>query len=99
MTEQEAEKLRRENPNQSYCVCCGVPWDYCESKAVKTDEHSGTFATCVECWEKSTLNDLKIYYKVVYRNQTEFGKMPHTLHHLLNCVEVEYNRTRNEVKL
>jgi hypothetical protein len=86
------------------CEKCGLPWNHCKSKTVwyeysnKYSERSGTFATCDFCWNNSTLNELQCHYAAVYTRQkcslygTEY-KMDHTCEHLLNCVEIEYNKT------
>ncbi len=94
-----AAVLRFLNPSYSYCQKCRVPWNYCNSKTVYTSERRGTFATCDICWNNSTLNKLKEYYTIVYKEQekghagSEY-KMGHTLEHLLKCVEIEYDRTK-----
>jgi len=87
------------NPSYSYCHKCGLPWNHCKSKSVHANEHSATFATCQTCWENSTLEELKKYYTECYLKQEQslFGsnhKMKHTLNHLLDCVEKEYNKTK-----
>ena len=94
--------LRSLNPKFSYCSKCGLPWNCCTSKTVKTTKSAGTFATCDFCWDNSTLEELKECYTKTYKNQkkslNEFNisggtkhKMNHTLKHLLKCVEDEYN--------
>lgn len=90
--------LRYLNPNYSYCSKCGLPWNWCKSKSVMYNSHSGTFATCQYCWDNSTVEELKQYYTETYRMQqrsllgTQY-RMEHTLEHLLKCVEAEYERT------
>lgn len=90
--------LRYLNPSYSYCSKCGLPWNWCRSKSVNYNDHSGTFATCDYCWENSTLEELKQYYAETYRMQqrsligTKY-KIEHTLEHLLKCVEAEHKRT------
>lgn len=87
-------------PQYSSCEKCGLPWNLCKSKSVNTSKRDGTFATCDKCWEQSTLPELKRYYTKVYMMQqrslrfTEY-EMEHTLEHLLNCVEQEYDRTNS----
>lgn len=89
--------LRVINPGYSYCEKCGLPWNWCKSKIVDTSKNSGTFATCDICWNNSTLQQLKQYYTNVYKKQcagiygTDYT-MGHTLDHLLQCVEDEYNK-------
>ena len=95
---QVASILRYLNMNYSYCKKCGLPWNHCKNKSVKTSTSDGTFATCDVCWDNSTLEELKGYYTTVYKKQEmlAFGggfEMNHTLEHLLSCVEAEYNRT------
>lgn len=96
--------LRALNPDYSYCEKCKMPWNHVESKAVitRSDENgtSGTFATCKKCWDNSSLEELKQYYTNVYYRQEQslrgnrWGyQMSHTLEHLLDCVEKEYNKT------
>ena len=82
-------------PHLSYCECCGLPWNACISKSVKTIGSRSTFATCDRCWDKSTLKELKQYYTNVYYkqvNQTNLlqDKMGYSLDYLLLCVEKEY---------
>jgi hypothetical protein len=85
-------------PRFSHCQKCGLPWNFCISKTVYYSEHSGTIATCDVCWNNSTLNELQCCYAAVYTKQkislygTEY-KLDHTCEHLLNCVEIEYNKT------
>lgn len=97
--------LRLENPGYSYCHCCGIPWNLCNSKSVKTSDKSGTFATCQTCWDESSLSELIEYYTACYNDQEislknlnfETGskyEMKHSLVHLLNCVKDEFNKTR-----
>jgi len=87
-------------PQYSSCEKCGLTWNLCKSKSVKTTERDGTFATCDKCWEQSSLSEIKKYYTKVYKMQenslrfTEYS-MKHTLEHLLNCVELEYARTNS----
>jgi hypothetical protein len=87
-------------PKYSSCEKCGLTWNLCKSKSVQTTERDGTFATCDKCWKQSTLSELKRYYTKVYKMQerslrfTEY-KMEHSLEHLLNCVEQEYDRTNS----
>ncbi len=87
--------LREKNPTFSYCEKCGLPWNHCKSKTVMYSQNKGSFATCDVCWNNSTLDELKIYYAQLYRDQensligTRY-KMEHTREHLLKCVEKEY---------
>lgn len=85
--------LRRNSPGYSYCSKCGKPWNHCQSKTVWINEKHGTFATCVECWDNSILEELKAYYRGVYFWQEDQvkGIMDHSLETLLNAVEREYN--------
>ena len=90
-----AAVLRILNPSYSYCMKCKFPWNHCKSKSVYTTEHNGTFATCKECWDNSSLTELKKYYTQVYKKQEKSMlhsnyKLEHSLEHLLNCVENEY---------
>ena len=94
--------LRHFNNHYSYCAKCGLPWNWCKTKAVNYSENAGTFATCNVCWDNSTLDELKQYYTKVYNQQVESikgtdYKMNHTLEHLLKCVEAEYLKTRNQL--
>uniref|UniRef100_A0A6M3LP94 Uncharacterized protein n=1 Tax=viral metagenome TaxID=1070528 RepID=A0A6M3LP94_9ZZZZ len=62
-----------------------------------TSATSGTFATCDICWNNSTLDELKKCYTDVYKMQYESSirdeyMMNHTLEHLLECVEKEYQK-------
>lgn len=89
-------RLQAANPNLSTCKKCGLPWNCCKHKSVQTSSHKGTFATCDVCWDNSTINELKGYYTNTYKMQersaSEAGyNMEHTLEHLLNCVEKEFN--------
>jgi len=97
-----AKFLRFINPGWSYCTACGKPWNYCKNKTVKTSDSSGTFATCDKCWDKLSLEDLKICYTETYRMQVQVMKdagyedeKNHTLEHLLECVEKEFIKTSN----
>lgn len=92
--------LRFFNPNYSSCEKCGLPWNWCESKAVKHNNNKGTFATCDYCWDNSTLEELKSCYTKTYLMQKKSlagsgYDMGHSLEHLLRCVEDEYTRTHN----
>lgn len=83
------------SPGFSNCEKCGLTWNFCESKTVYYNIHSGTFATCDYCWDHSTLEQLKIYYTRVYRKQERSSllcgfKMDHSLKELLDSVEEEY---------
>ncbi|WP_284459534.1 hypothetical protein [Chryseobacterium sp.] len=89
------KNLRDENPSYSFCRCCGKPWNLVKSKSVETSKGCGTFATCVDCWNTSSLDELKQYYAEVYINQKESlvgtkHKMEHSLEHLLFSVEKEF---------
>jgi hypothetical protein len=90
--------LRLISPGFSHCQKCGLPWNFCNPKAVYYSDHSGTIATCDYCWDNSTLLDVKCCYAAVYTKQkislygTEYT-MDHTCEQLLDCVEKEYNRT------
>lgn len=89
--------LRKLNPRYSTCEKCGLPWNHCTLKSVKTSGHASTFATCDICWDNSTLEELKEYYAHTYfmQNQTSTAPIDHTLAHLLECVEAEYKRIEN----
>jgi hypothetical protein len=100
----KATILRALNPGYSYCEKCKMPWNHVKSKSVRWSETNATFATCQECWDNSTLEELKEYYTDVYCKQRtsliecnmkrgENYKMEHTLEHLLKCVEKEYFKT------
>ena len=72
-----------------------MPWNHCNSKSVMYSENRGSFATCDVCWNNSTLDELKIYYGKLYREQENslvrtVYNMDHTCEHLLKCVEKEY---------
>jgi len=87
------------NPGFSRCAKCRLPWNHCKPKSVKTSKSNGTFATCDVCWDNSTLEELKSYYEQVYMMQKKQAflsgyEMNHSLEHLLDCVEKEYNKTR-----
>jgi len=86
-------------PNWSYCSNCGKTWKHCKNKTVKTSEFDGTFATCDKCWDKLSLEDLKICYTETYQNQERCSikagyTMDYILEHLLECVEKEFKETR-----
>lgn len=92
--------IRIINPKYSHCTKCGLPWNKCRLKSVSYSEKGGTFAVCRYCWERSSLKQLKLYYKKVYFKQTyEMKKynyqMDHSLEDLLNGVEKEYYSTRS----
>lgn len=89
------KNLREKKPNESSCNCCGKPWSFVEIKLVPTGFGRGTFATCLECWYSSTLDELKQYYAECYISQKESlvgtnHSMVYSLQHLLDCVENEY---------
>lgn len=95
-----AKFLRRINPSFSYCMRCGKPWNHCQNKTVMMSEHSGSFATCDKCWDKSTLEELKKYYAILWHQQSisviAIGeKMDRTLEHVLSCVEKEFKKTHS----
>lgn len=95
--------LRLLHPGFSYCEKCRLPWNYCNSKSVDYNESSGTFATCDICWNNSTIEELKKYYTIVYykqlRSMMQAGyKMDHSLGHLLDCVEKEFDKTNTKEK-
>lgn len=96
-----AKILRELYPNLSYCGGCGIPWNECKGKTVMTSNRSGTFATCIDCWNTLSLEEIKECYKNVYEDQEQQGEggkyvMDHTLSELLICVEIEYNKTKNK---
>lgn len=90
-TPQLAAELRKANPNYSYCGKCGFPWNHCEARSVMHSKTTGTFATCKQCWENSSIDELKAYYTATYHRQSSSTPIPmkHTLQHLLKCVEIE----------
>ena len=91
--------LRGVYPGYSYCSGCGLPWNKCESKSVNTSLSNGTFATCIDCWNKLSLDDLKWCYTQAYNMQKKSSSYPmkHTLDHLLKCVEEEFNKTNGTI--
>ena len=93
-----AKILRSLYSNLSYCGGCGIPWKHCQLKSVSTSNHNGTFATCTDCWNTLTLLEIRQCFKNTYESQEREGQgkyvMNHTLAHLLQCVEEEYNKTR-----
>ena len=96
--------LRCLYPNWSYCKKCGLPYSCCTEKSVMYSEHSGTFATCDICWDNSTLEELKIYYTIVFNNHRLSAiksgyEMDHSLDQLLNSVEKEYYSTRSHINI
>jgi len=96
-----SELLRVHNPNYSYCGICKFPWNYCEHRIVQTSITSGTFATCKECWDRSTLTELKAVYTETYNEQVsglpDGFEMQHTLEHLLSCVERDFNQDMENI--
>ncbi|KAA0126455.1 hypothetical protein FY557_17550 [Chryseobacterium sp. SN22] len=89
------QHLRDANPEYSYCLCCGKPWNLVKSKIVQTSGNGGSFATCDECWHTSSLDELKQYHAELYIKQKESilgmnTKMEHSLEHVLFCVEKEF---------
>lgn len=95
-----AKILRKSYPGFSYCGGCGIPWSECKPKTVMTSKREGTFATCIDCWNTLSLEEIKECFKNVYEDQEREGKgehvMNHTLSELLICVETEYNKTKNK---
>lgn len=83
--------LRIISPGYGWCQICGIPWNWCNIKSVSFTEHSGGFATCDKCWEKSTLKQVKKAYSDTYSEYWDQGE--ETLPHILECVEQEYNKT------
>lgn len=97
------QNLRDAFPEYSFCKKCGKPWNTVKSKSVLYNKNIGTFATCVDCWNNSTLEELKGYFAVVYHEQAfesfERGlKMNHTLEHLLSCVENEFYPVKTSIE-
>lgn len=89
------QHLRDANPSYSFCRCCGKPWNLVAPKNVQTNSNSGTFATCIDCWNVSSLDELKQYFAEVYIDQKESlvgtkHKMEHSLERLLFSVEIEW---------
>lgn len=89
------QKYRDQYADESCCKRCGKPWTVCGSRVVYTAQDAGTFATCKDCWDVSTLEELKHYYTEVYKEQEAsimgtMHTMSHTLEHLISCVENEY---------
>jgi len=93
--------LRFFNRDFTYCEKCGLPFNWCDDKSVDTSEYEGTFATCQECWDNSTLEELKKYYTRVYEKQVVCSKnnMNHSLEHLLKCVEDEFYKTQKPKRI
>ncbi len=89
------QHLRDNFPGYSCCERCGKPWPCTKSKSVTTLENRGTFATCLDCWNVSTLDELKQYYAETYIQQKEslVGSkytMDYPIQFLLDCVEKEF---------
>jgi len=87
----QAYLLRLANPGYSTCARCRYPWRHVYGKTVKVDESTGVFATCDECWELSSEEELKGYFQEVYkgwlkddRSQKDIG---FTLEELLSKVK------------
>jgi hypothetical protein len=83
------------SPGYSRCEKCGLPWNFCKHKTVPYNNTCSTFATCDYCLDNSKLEQLKIYYTRVYRQQEKslqsYGHaMDHTLKEMLDAVENEY---------
>lgn len=112
-----ALECQRLNPSYSYCEICGFTWNVVEPKVVIwKEEHliqgethpmgEGTFATCITCWNKSTLSELKDAYIETFKYQKMTNRLAnakdeegYTLDVLLKAVEKEYNEThKNENK-
>jgi len=97
--------LRLISPGYSYCKKCGLPWNWCEYKAVDYTLGGGTFSTCQYCWDHSDLEELKECYTQTYRMQERSGgyhQLDHTLEHLLDCVERDYGmdiKTKRNLKI
>jgi hypothetical protein len=91
--------IRFFNKDYAHCNKCGLTWNWCKSKSVKTSEFEGTFATCDICWNNSTLEELNKYYTKTYLWQKSLSNTPmdHTLEYLLKCVKKEYNLKSNKV--
>lgn len=98
------QAYRKIYPHHSTCRICGLPWGACQSKSVDLDETTGTFATCQYCWDRATLKDLleahtatyiDQYFSLSEKDRQNFAeKRP--LEYVLECVNKEYDRTRNK---
>lgn len=111
MSKEELKRLpfvvqayRKIYPQHSTCKICGLPWGACQSKAVNLDETTGTFSTCVYCWNKATLEDVLKAHTETYidqcfslsgqERQNFITQRP--LEYVLECVYKEYNKTHNK---
>ena len=94
--------LRLISPGFSHCTKCGLPWNWCEHKAVQYSMQNYTFSTCQYCWNHSDLETLKECYTKTYHMQERSGgyyqQLDHTLEHLLNCVSRDYNEDIKEIR-
>jgi hypothetical protein len=59
-------RLQKLNLNFSKCSRCGLPWNECESKSIKTSETTGVFAMCTYCWDQSDLEERLHHFKTVW---------------------------------
>lgn len=88
-------------PSYSYCKKCKLPWKFCAPKTIPTSEGDGIFFVCCECWNNSTIKELKKYYIMVYKKQLveESYQMDYTLKHFLECIEKEYKQNKKYGKV
>ena len=98
------------SPGYSKCGKCGLSWKYCEDKSIPIGKGTFIFATCDYCWDRSSLDELKIYYTKLYNRQVSDSlglnsnlryTLRYGLNELLLAVEKEYysKYTDNELLL
>jgi hypothetical protein len=80
-------------PSYSTCEKCGRPWKFVKEYTIWYNDRFGTFAVCEECWNNSTLAELKEYYTDVYKDQLRQDMPDDHYVELMDSVESEFKRT------
>lgn len=79
-------------PGYSTCKKCHRPWKFVEGHDVYYAFGRGMFAVCEECWQHSTLPELKKYYGDVQKRWvTEGSNCDYNA--LMDSVETNFKRT------
>lgn len=88
--------------SESTCGKCNLPWSVCRpDHAITLGNGFGVFAMCQHCWEDSTLEEIKVYYSLVFKlHQLEYAKIDRecewTLEQWMQCVEKDYNENHKQ---
>lgn len=82
--------------SESTCGKCNLPWSSCKPcHSINLNENLGVFAMCQHCWENSNIEEIKVYYYLVFReHELEYAKSgqqyEYTWEYWAKCIEEDY---------